>query len=172
MSDDQHTPEELVTLLAATLGEERAQELVLGAMGQLGITTAFLPSDDVVRVLELIGHTPGFVGSVSRFALARFTLKDAAHGSGPRLSSGSSLRAVKDEVMGRHELTELLAPTVGLEKSDEVVLEGLRRLGFPLDAFSLSQGLAVLDHLALTEGLVGVAARFAKAHLLMRAPKP
>jgi hypothetical protein len=172
MSDVSYTPQDVVALLAPTLGEERALELVRGALGSLGVVEAAFPGTDVVRVLELIGRSPGFVGSVARFALARFTLKDANAAQLPLHSSASGLRAVRGEALSRSELTDLLAPTLGEEKSDELVLETLRRLGYPLDVFSLPQGLAVLENLALVEGLVGVAASFARAHLLMRAPKP
>ena len=53
----------------------------------------------------------------------------------------------------------------------QFVLDVLRKLGLPLEELSVAQGISVLETLALTEGLVGVAARFAKVHLHMRAPK-
>jgi hypothetical protein len=171
MNDGRYTVDDLVALLAPTLGEERARELVRGALASLSVSEADFAGPDAIRVLELVGRTPGFVGSVSRFALARFTLKDATSSASRPRSSTSGLRGVKNDALARHELTDLLAPTLGQEKSDEAVLEVLRKHGFPLDAFSLAQALSVLEALAMSPGLVGVAARFAKAHLLMRAPK-
>jgi hypothetical protein len=171
MNDGQYTIDDLVALLAPTLGEERARELARGALATLSISEADFASPDAVRALELIGRTPGFVGSVSRFALARFTLRDAASAASRPRSSTSGLRSVRNDTLARHELTDLLAPTLGQEKSDEAVLEALRMLGLPLDAFSSTQALSVLEALARSEGLVGVAARFAKAHLLLRAPR-
>ncbi len=171
MSDDLYTLDDLVALLAPTLGEERARELVRGALASLSLSEAAFPSQDAIRVLELIGRSPGFIGSVSRFALARFTLRDATSSAPRPRSSTSGLRGVKNDALARHELTDLLAPTLGQEKSEEAVLEVLRMLGIPPDTFSFAQALAVLDALARSEGLVGVAARFAKAHVLMRAPR-
>jgi hypothetical protein len=171
MIDGHYKFDDLVALLAPTLGEERARELVRGALTTLSVSEDDLASHDAIRAMELIGRTPGFVGSVSRFALARFTLKDATSAAFRPRSSTSGLRSPKNDALARHELTDLLAPTLGQEKSEEAVLEVLRRLGFPLDVFSLNQALSVLEALASSQGLVGVAARFAKAHLLMRAPK-
>ena len=171
MNVGQYGEHDLVALLAPTLGRERAQELVHGALEALNIAAATFGAKDAVRILELIGHNPGFVGSVARFVLARFTLKDGpASTPRPRIST-SAVRAVRDGALGREALAALLAPTLGQEKSDEVILEVLKELALPLETVSLSQGLAVLDRLALSEGLVGVASRFAKAHLLLRAPK-
>jgi len=171
MNDGQYGERDLVALLEVTLGRERAQELVRGALESLFITSPSFSGPDAVRVLELIGQSSGFVGSVSRFALARFTLQDAPASSSRPRTSTSGLRAVRSEAIGREDLAALLAPTLGQEKSEEVIVEALRQLGFPLNPISLSQGLAALDQLASTEGIVGVAARFAKANLLMRAPK-
>ena len=171
MNDGQYAEHDLVALLAPTLGRERAQELVRGALETLNIAGATFSAKDAVRILEVIGRNSGFVGSVSRFVLARFTLNEGPASSPRPRSSMSASRGTKDEAIGRNELAALLAPTLGQEKSDEVILEVLKELALPLETVSLSQGLAVLDRLALSEGLMGVASRFAKAHLLMRAPK-
>jgi hypothetical protein len=173
MNDGQYTGKDVAALLAPTLGEERALELVRSAIGSLSVLADVFPSRDVVRVLELIGRTEGFVGSVARFALARFTLRDAnANATAKRSpSSPSGPQAPRTDALARAELTSLLAPSLGEERSDELVLETMKRLGVPVEVCSVPQGLAVLENLSLSDGLVGVAASFARAHLLLRAPK-
>lgn len=171
MSGGPYTEHDLVALLAPTLGDERARELVRGALGTLNLSEGRFPSQDAVRVLELIGGSAGFVGSVARFALARFTLNDAtAVAAGPPSSRGGESEG-GTETLSRSEVTSLLAPALGEEKSEEAVSEALRKHGLPRDALSITQALAVLGELSLADGLVGVAARFAKARVLMRARK-
>lgn len=168
MSDDGYTAGDLVAALAPTLGQERADELVRSALVTLRVTDESFSSRQAERVLELIGRNPGFVGSVARFALARFTLKDA-HRSPSQERAAATPRPARTDVIAHKEVAVLLAPTLGVEKSDEVVLDAIRRLKLPEDGLTHPEGLAVLEQLAETEGLVGVAARFAKAHFLMRA---
>ncbi len=62
----------------------------------------------------------------------------------------------------RSALVQLLAPTLGVEKSREVVAAAAKHLGFPDPVtFSLEQAESLLQHLAGIEGIVGVVARFA-----------
>lgn len=59
------------------------------------------------------------------------------------------------------ELTKLLAPALGEEKSEEIVLATARSLGFTPPYLSASEVRALFTAMAATEGLVGVVARFA-----------
>jgi hypothetical protein len=70
-----------------------------------------------------------------------------------------------DAVVPSSHLAELLAPTLGWEKSSEVVESAALRLGFPPQELRKEQALAVLDELARTPGMVGIAARFARSRL-------
>jgi hypothetical protein len=162
---------ELVALLAPTLGAERATELVAEATVALNMAGEPLSPSDAVHVLRFLGGKRGFVGSVARFALVRFSLQEARHEPSTSPSATPATPAVpepKRVALGRAEMVDLLAQSLGREKSDEVIQECLDALGFPADAVALSQGLAVFDRIAELPGLVGVAARFAKASLLMR----
>ena len=59
-------------------------------------------------------------------------------------------------------IVELLAPTLGVEKSTELVTSTAARLGYTgIDTFTGSQSLAILRTLGKVDGLVGVVARFA-----------
>jgi hypothetical protein len=62
-------------------------------------------------------------------------------------------------------LTELLAPTLGWEKSAEVVGAALARLGLPQGVIAPAEAFSVLDALAQTPGMVGIAARFARTRV-------
>src|SRR4051794_39413115 len=67
--------------------------------------------------------------------------------------------------VARQEIVALLAPTLGLEKSEEVVVGAMRGLGLPLDAVEQDDVFAILDILGRVAGLIGVAARFARGRL-------
>jgi hypothetical protein len=64
-------------------------------------------------------------------------------------------------------IAELLAPTLGVEKSKEVVDAAVTRLRLDPHAhdLSLDQALAILDDLGRAPGMVGIAARFARTRL-------
>ncbi len=64
--------------------------------------------------------------------------------------------------ISREDLALALAPSLGEEKSVEVVLGALAKLGFGEAVLEPAQVDAVLDLLATEQGLVGVAARVAK----------
>jgi hypothetical protein len=64
----------------------------------------------------------------------------------------------------RSQLVGLLAPTLGHEKSDALVVAAARELGISLGhEVRIEHVLAILDRLGTMEGLVGVAARFVRA---------
>jgi hypothetical protein len=170
MDEGTCTVQELVAMLAPTAGQERAHEVVRHAVELLGISGDSMPLADGIRILELLGRTPGVVGSVTRFAQARLRLREVSVGAPPSSKSGAGASTLppKEASIGRALLTTLLAQSLGEEKSDELVRESLRKLGLPDEGLTLDQALATLEALTKSGELVGVAARFAKAHLHMR----
>lgn len=67
------------------------------------------------------------------------------------------------------ELIAFFTPSVGEEKARESVGGALSRLHFAhKNTLDRVEALAVLDEIASTIGIVGVAARFAKARILLR----
>ncbi len=74
--------------------------------------------------------------------------------------------------IAREELVLALAPSLGEEKSIEVVLGALTRLGYENPLLDATQVDAVLDLLASEAGLVGVAARVAKQRSRVFADEP
>jgi hypothetical protein len=65
---------ELAGLLAASLGEDRARATVEGTVRAMGLEGPELEARDAFRVLAQLGEAPGIVGTVARFAKARFIL--------------------------------------------------------------------------------------------------
>jgi hypothetical protein len=60
------------------------------------------------------------------------------------------------------ELVALLAPTIGQDKSRDAVVAAARHLGLEGDALAREEALSILDHLATSAGILGVAARFVR----------
>ena len=78
-----------------------------------------------------------------------------------------------ESTVSSNRVADLLAPTLGTEKSSEVVAAVVLRLALPAADLSPEQALAVLDELARTAGMVGIAARFARSRLdAVRIPPP
>jgi hypothetical protein len=69
--------------------------------------------------------------------------------------------AESERTIPRDELTKLLAPSLGEEKSEEVILAMSRTLGFSLPVYSPAEARSLFDALSKAEGLIGVVARFA-----------
>jgi hypothetical protein len=163
--------DEVVALLAPALGEERARELTRGALNSLGITTSLLSAQDAIRALETLGQSPGVVGSATRFAKASLALRFTSRPSHMPAVSRPASQSSRGGPLTRADLVELLAPTLGMEKSEEVLLGTLQQLRLSVDQVSAEDGLAVLEELTKSPGIVGIASRFAKVHLLMRSAK-
>lgn len=68
---------EVADLLAPSVGQERARELVEAACRKIGLNPDALGRDDVVSVLDDLALAGGVVGVVARFAKARALLKFA-----------------------------------------------------------------------------------------------
>ena len=67
------------------------------------------------------------------------------------------------------ELIAFFTPSLGDEKARETVHGAISRLRFEGKAtFDRAESLRLLEELAREEGIVGVAARFAKARILLR----
>jgi hypothetical protein len=68
--------------------------------------------------------------------------------------------------IGRAHIEGLLACSLGDEKARSVWDDALRRLGVPpIDSYSRGQAKALLDSLAGDDGIIGLAARFARVRL-------
>jgi hypothetical protein len=184
---------DLVPLLSPTLGEEKSAEVLGLAARQLGFAPPF-KHEEARAILRTLASWTGIVGVAARFATARASTvfravaadappnsshieskpasqsdpdSDVRRSSGRRPAinlPGSERRVAVDR------LVELLATSVGQEKSEEVVREAMTRLGFEGDELDGRQSLRVLELLATMGGIVGVTARFAKARLLLLFP--
>jgi len=66
-----------------------------------------------------------------------------------------------DRTIAREEIAALLAPALGQDKSDEVVMSAARSLGITRSAYTGEEVRAIFEKLVEAEGLVGVVARFA-----------
>jgi threonine synthase len=70
--------------------------------------------------------------------------------------------APSGESLSINTVVGLLSPTLGAEKSADVVFSAAKRLGFAEGGITGAQAIAILEELSRVTGLVGVTARFAK----------
>lgn len=74
--DSRFPPDELAKLLGASVGEEKAGEVVGKAITDLALTSTLgLTRSEGLKVLEHIARTPGIVGISARFAMSHVHLK-------------------------------------------------------------------------------------------------
>jgi len=76
ISDEPTMPAtEIAALLAPSIGEERARELVEAAVRKLGYKADALDREQATRVFDELAKATGVVGAVARFAKARALLQ-------------------------------------------------------------------------------------------------
>jgi hypothetical protein len=168
---------DLATMLAPTLGQEKSEELLRGAAAELGLAGAFLEPRHALAVVDRLGGLPGMVGVAARFVRTRYLEKARPPSSrAPSLGRAptptallppSPAVAATRATVTRHALVHLLVPSLGKERGDELVTATARRLGLAVEAFDKAQALALFDALAELPGIVGVAARFSKARVVL-----
>jgi hypothetical protein len=179
----------IVDLLAPALGWEKSAEVVRAAAERLGYGGGRdVAPAEANALLEELARAPGMVGVAARFARLRndFTAP-APRSSGRRpvvvdraaAPPPPSARVTLDEApasgpgswvrtLAVAEIVDILAHTIGQERSQDAVTSALRRLGLPPSHLDRRQAMALLDDLATEVGLVGITARFAKARAILR----
>lgn len=65
---------ELVSMLAESLGTEKALQAVTAGTAKLGLSTADFDREEALRLLDHLAAEAGLVGIVARFAKARVIL--------------------------------------------------------------------------------------------------
>jgi hypothetical protein len=149
------TVDEIVALLAPSVGHDKAREAVESAVRALGTAR---PD----AVLDALAADTGVLGAAARYAKIR-----AARLSGSTSAPVPSSRPKPQPTASAEQIAELLTPSLGQEKSHEVVNAALGRRAFPRQGIDYTQALELLDDLTREAGIVGVTARFAKARLIL-----
>ena len=149
--------DDLVAMMASSVGEEKAREAVTAAVRTLGTA-------QIETVLDALALEPGVIGVAARFVRARAEGPGAGPPS-PRAAQGS--QQPRTSTIDADQIAGLFAPSLGEEKSREIVREALRQNGAPLVGIDQARALEVLEGLASERGIVGVTARFAKARLIL-----
>lgn len=159
---------ELIALLAPTVGQEKSREAVLGAARRLGLEGDTLALEEALSILDHLAANAGILAVASRFVRERFATRalgterppPSVRPLDPALPGAPAPRA-SGVVAAR--LKAQLAPALGQEKSEQLVADARKQLGFNGCELTPEQALAVLDLLSSVPGLVGVTARFVKA---------
>jgi hypothetical protein len=171
MADSERTvaKDELTKLLAAALGQEKSDEVVLATARSLGFTPPYFSANEVRSMFEAMSKAEGLIGVVARFAVSRGdvdALVEKARSQSSRNPSTKDASSTKVRIAAV-DLFPLLAPALGTEKARDAVTLTAQRMRFDPQSLTHDQALAVLDELAQSEGIVGVVARFAKARFLL-----
>jgi hypothetical protein len=185
---------DVASLLAATLGWEKSVQLVVEAARTMRFREEALQYEECIAILAMLGREDGIVGVAARFARTRAdapasnvtALHSAARANDAPTAIAAGLRAPPPEapregatagsgtgprsgpVLSARVLAELLAHTLGLEKAEEALITSARRLSLPHDKLDRDQASRVFEDLSQKDGLVGIAARFAKARMLLK----
>jgi hypothetical protein len=158
---------QLVRLFAPTLGQTKSEEIIRSTALAFGTAVADLDVHTAKRMLSALSGVDGLIGVAARLATLRFEpprAREAEPEVSQRLATTQRSRRI-----GLNLVKALLAPTLGSEKSEQLVSEAVTQLALP-DELSEQQALRLFDRLAGMGGLVATAAHFAKARLTMLAP--
>ncbi len=163
---------QLVSIFATTMGAERAEQIVLDAIRELGLSADKLDDPAMGRVLEALGRREGIIGVTARFAATRrgriratgkFQVFPQEAPSGVRRSTPTGTEVYPEDI----------AAAFGASLDPEHALALVRRhwvlMKIAGTTCTRDQALAMLDAMAAEAGKAGVAATFAKARILMRA---
>ena len=79
MIDDNAHPrvalEELVGVIGASVGDEKAREVLVDAARRNGVDPRAMTRDEALGLLATLAETPGIIGVTSRFGRSRLLLK-------------------------------------------------------------------------------------------------
>jgi len=175
---DQIVPlKRVVDLLSPALGTEKSTELVVGAARELKLNANHLTLARTLEILMALAVAPGVIGVSARFARTRLLGRKNKNSSGPHARTDAATlppeppAKIKATVEGSRvessELVELLAHTVGTEKAWQLVGAVMAEFGIMNTSLDRDQALGLLDALARAQGVVGIAARFAKARMIL-----
>lgn len=150
------------------VGEARARQLVAEAAAAIGVS----PDDEdaIPQIVDRIAATRGGVGATVRLLRARArksqTRMPAVRAPEPDAPSDTGPRPIRVHPnLGR--LVALLSDGLGLERAADLVGDRIVSLGLDGARIGRADALVILESLAKEEGVVAMAASFAKvrAHL-------
>jgi hypothetical protein len=163
---------QVVGFLASSLGDEKSATVWDETVRRLGIpANEWLARDQVIAVLDALAAAGQLVGLAARYAklrLDRFTPRPFAAQSAPPIAT----RPVSSRPSPMtDELFALLAPSVGEEKAREAIAQTASSLHLPSTDLTRAHALAIMEELAKSPGLLGVAARLGMARFVLHHPR-
>lgn len=167
--------EQIVRLLATSVGEAEARAVVEREMTKLGLPNLRSAADVVTLLKSLETHTSA-IGLAARLALMRVRRgADIAHSaSGAFLflpaeaaAPSSTTRPTTAKVHHIAEVAAMLARSLGDEAATQLAQEALTRAGVEGPELTREEMGRVFDQLVAKGGAVASVARFCKARLLL-----
>lgn len=175
---EEDTREQIIRLLATSVGETEARGVVERELKKLGLSR-LKNGDDVVTLLKSLETHSSAVGLAARLALTRVRRgADIVHSasgsfvflppepvSGP--ASGTRPVGSNDKLHNVAEVVAMLARSLGDDAATQLTHEALTRAGIAGPELSRVEMASVLDQLVAKGGAVASVARFCKARLLL-----
>jgi hypothetical protein len=162
----------IVHSLARVLGDEAAEAALHEAARQLGLSGRPLGRREHIQLFEWLAERPGLVGVAARRAQVglAFSLgtSEPARVAAPAAAARVAKPSLAREAIRGEDLVAMFASALGDEKARELIEGECRRLSFDFESIPAESARVLLDELANTPGIVGIASRFAKARLALR----
>lgn len=192
-----NTPSFVAGLLSRSLGNKRAETLVVEASEALALGTESWASWDVMAILDWIGAKGGLVGVAAAFAKQRVLLTDPTPAPNVSMRPASSLRPAgslrparsmrsarsiapppapkkgdsfmtSKRSLSQRELTTMLANAVGNAASEKAVSRAVSDLNITDTHIEWDDLFRVLDTIAGYGGTAAASARFIKTRMLLK----
>ena len=169
---DNGTVENVVALLAPTLGPERARHVVELEARDLGLGPK-ITDTEAISILKRLERLTGSVGLAAQLALRKLKRQlNVNISTGAFIALGAEALAGGRPEPGSgfvppQQLVALFSKSLGDEKASELIGRSITRLGLRGSQLTRGDAGRLLDFLEASGGVTGSVARFAKVRFLL-----
>ncbi|NUO50260.1 MAG: hypothetical protein HOV80_15505 [Polyangiaceae bacterium] len=170
--------EPIIELLAGSLGDDTAREIVRREAQAMGLGPNVTEADRI-SLLRRIESQSGPAGLAARLALMRLHRQRGLSGSMPAVTNGPAGARPGDTKhddktadssgrVSRVELVDLFAKSLGATSAEAIVKRAMLRTGLPGPTMTAKEATLVLDAIENEGGVGAAVARFAKVRFLLK----
>lgn len=160
--------ESINALLARSLGDQVAGDVVRRALAEAGLTK-ISSREDFLRVLNRIERTGGTAGLAARLALSRAERGVAILDAQKAIKTDPPVPAAPKPApeVALSEIAKQLAFSLGDAKAEAVVAQAARALKLRGTSVTRAEAIDLLESLIQQGGVVATVARFTKVRFLL-----